>query len=147
DTAAQRLRHEVADVGDIDGEQVDVIEPARRDAARRKTLRLVLERRALLRRRLIAVRLVINLEHMIVGIAEAIGRPVTEIGDVPDRLVCRHGRILDFSPGQVLRFLPLFRYRAYSIAGRSVSSFSATPETLRVRIASSSRVNLKAASS
>src|SRR5579871_3295125 len=55
---------------------------------------------------------------------------VAEMGDVVDRFGSRHDGLA-----------------ACSMGGRSVSSFSATPEILRVCIASSKRVSLNAASS
>ncbi len=56
---------------DVDGKTVEVVEAAHIDAAGRKALRLVLQRRFQLRRRLIPFGLVIELDDMSVRIAAA----------------------------------------------------------------------------
>ena len=80
---AEILLEEDAVLGGIDGEEVDVVEVADADAAPRVALRLVLERRAKLGRRLVALGLVEELEAMAVGIEEAVGGTVTEIAVEP----------------------------------------------------------------
>jgi hypothetical protein len=70
-------------LGGIDSEEVDVVEVADSDAAGRVALRLILERRAKLGGRLIALGLVEELVAMAVGIEEAVGGTVTEIAVEP----------------------------------------------------------------
>src|SRR5690606_19600680 len=81
--AAERLRHEVADDRYVGGQQVEVVDAAHGDAASVIALGKVLEGRALLRRRLVDLRVVIELEDVAVGIVEAIGAAVTGIAFVP----------------------------------------------------------------
>ena len=66
-----------------------MVEPAHIDAARRKALRLVLQRRLQLRRRLIPFGLVIELDDMAVGIAAAEGRPLPHVAVDPADLELR----------------------------------------------------------
>ena len=80
---AEVVLEEDAVLGGIDGEEVDVVEVAHADAAPRVALRLVLERRPKLRRRLVALGLVEELEPVAVGIEEAVGGAVTEVAVEP----------------------------------------------------------------
>ena len=68
---------------DVDGEAIEVIEPADIDAARRKPLRLVLQRRLEFGRRLIPFGLVIELDDVAVGIAAAERRPLPHVAVNP----------------------------------------------------------------
>ena len=71
---AEVLLEEDAVLAGVDGEEVDVVEVADADAAARVALRLVLQRRAKLGRRLVALGLVEELDAVAVGIEEAVGR-------------------------------------------------------------------------
>ena len=68
---------------DVDGEPVEVVDAARVDAARRIGLRLVLERRLELGRRLVPFGLVIDLEPVAVRILEHEGLAVAEVAVGP----------------------------------------------------------------
>ena len=68
---AQHVLQEAPELGDIGGEQVHVVEPARVDAAGRKALRLVLERGGQLRRRLVPFGLVVDLQGWPSGVVKA----------------------------------------------------------------------------
>ena len=69
------LLAEDAVLGGVDGEEVDVVEMAHADAAAGVALRLVLQRGPELRRRLVALGLVEELEAMAVGIEELYAGP------------------------------------------------------------------------
>ena len=64
---------------DVVREQVDVVEPLDRRTSRDVPLRLVLQRRPEVRRRLVPLGLVVDLDRMAVRVGEAVRRPMTEI--------------------------------------------------------------------
>ena len=68
---------------DVDGEAIEVVEPAHVDAARGKALRLVLQRRLQLRRRLVPFGLVIELDDVAVGVAATERRPLPHVAVDP----------------------------------------------------------------
>jgi hypothetical protein len=67
----------------VDREAVEVVEPAYIHAAGRKALRLVLQRPSQRGRRLVPLRLIVELDHVPVRIAELVGRAVTELALMP----------------------------------------------------------------
>ena len=75
------MKSRIAD--DVGGEQVEVVEPPHRDAAAVIALGDVLQRRPFVLRRLVFARVVVELEDMAVGAAEAIGAAVAEIAVGP----------------------------------------------------------------
>src|ERR1700683_1166639 len=86
---AELLHIEAPRARDIDGEEVEMIEPAHGNTARGISLRLVLERGLELRRRRIPLGLVVKLDHVAVGIAASIGRAVADIAVDPADMMRR----------------------------------------------------------
>ena len=80
---AEIVLEELATAADIGGEAVPVIEPAHVAAARRETLRLVLERRLLIGRRVVPFGVVIKLDHVPVGVLADEGLAVAEVAVAP----------------------------------------------------------------
>ena len=74
---------EQADGVDITRQEIDVVETARSDTAVGRPLGFVIEGRPHLRSRFIAPRLIVDLELMAIGVAEAIGGPMAEVTFVP----------------------------------------------------------------
>jgi hypothetical protein len=83
DAGAERARDEIADRPDVRRQQVDVVDTAHARAAAVIALGQVLKRRPLGARRLVAAGLVIELEHMLVGIHESVGGAMPEIAVGP----------------------------------------------------------------
>ncbi len=80
---AEHVLEEQPQRANVGGEQVQVVEPPHVRAARRKALRLVLERGLQVRRRREPLRLVIDLHPVAVGRVERVRAPVAEIAIGP----------------------------------------------------------------
>ncbi len=85
--AAEIILKENAIGPDVDRQAVEVVEPAHVDAARRIALGLVLQRRRIFRRRNIALRFIVELDDVAVGIMTAKGGPIAELVVDPANLV------------------------------------------------------------
>ena len=83
ETEAEIILEEFAAARDIGGKPVPVIDAPHVAAARRETLRLVLQRRFLVRRRVIPFGVVIELDDVAVGILADKGLALAEIAIVP----------------------------------------------------------------
>ena len=95
---AQGALGELAVLGDVVGEQRQMVDAAHAGAAAGELLRQVLERRAQVLRRLVFLLLVIELHDMAVGIVETIGPAMAEIAvgpaDAQSRFLDRFGAAL-----------------------------------------------------
>ena len=75
---AERLLEKLPVRFDVGGQTIEMIDPADIDAARGKSLRLVLQRRLQFGRRLVPFSLIVDFEDMAVGIMKLVGRAMAE---------------------------------------------------------------------
>ncbi len=141
DAAAERLRHEVADRADILRQQVEMVDPPHAAAASVVALRLVLERWPLGGRRFVLPRLEIDLEDMVVGVAEAVGPAMAQVAIRPadpaaHRLDRRHapeqrrlagGTIADMGDTRRLRGSQLQRMELVIVPAAQIDAVALTP--------------------